>query len=69
MDYVELIIFVLHVHLLQTILNEAMLADQAPLESHSNPNFPVIQYADDTILIQPAIQNQVEQVNNLSETL
>lgn len=42
---------------LQTILNKAMVASliQTLLNSSSNPDFSVIQYVDDTILILPAI--------------
>ena len=61
------LIFVLAADFLQTILNKAMTTGiiQASIESSSKPDFPVNQYAYDTILILPASIIQVEQVNNL----
>lgn len=55
------------VDLLQTILNEAMHSNiiQAHLPTISRNNFPIIQYADDTILVMPAVESQNFQVNNL----
>ena len=38
---------------------------QAPLPSQANPDFPVIQYADDTVLIMPASSMQMELLKNL----
>lgn len=37
----------------------------APLRSNSCPDFPVVQYADDTILAFPADITQVNQIRNL----
>lgn len=66
-DPLSPILFVLATDILQTVLNEAMQANliQGPLPCPSNPDFPVIQYADDTILILPAEHCQVMQVNNI----
>lgn len=61
------IAFLLAADLLQSILNEAMhnnLISRA-LEQHHCPDIPVIQYADDTVLIMPASAMQVEQLENL----
>lgn len=61
------LLFFLAADLLQTILNEAMNANliQAPHFSHSNQDFLVIQYVDDTILIMPVEEPQILHLNNL----
>ena len=53
--------------LLQSILNEAMHNHLIlpPIVSQACPDFPVIQFADDTILVLPADMRQIEQVKNL----
>lgn len=38
---------------------------QPPLQESSCPDFPVIQYADDTILVLPAAPAQINQLKNL----
>lgn len=66
-DPLSPLLFVLAADLLQSILNEAMEKQliQAPLIRNSCPDFLVIQYADDTILVLPAIPSQLWQVKNL----
>ena len=52
-DPLSPLIFLLTADLLQTIFNEAMENDliKAPIISQACPDFPIVQYADDTILI------------------
>lgn len=38
---------------------------EPPIQSLACPNFPIIQYADDTILVLPAIGSQLEQMKSL----
>jgi hypothetical protein len=54
-------LFVLAADLLQTILNKAMVQGNiaAPLRHVSCPDFPVIQYVDDTLIILPADAKQL----------
>lgn len=57
-DPLSPLLFVLAVHLLQTIVNK-MLHDgvrSLPIDT-LDPDFPIIQYVDDTILIIPAIDD------------
>ena len=58
-DPLSPLIFVLAADLLQAAINEACRAGQLhlPITSHDN-NYPVIQYADDTILTMPACPQQ-----------
>ena len=53
--------------LLQTMLNEAMRNSliQAPIHHVSCPDFPVIQYADDTILVLLVVPSQLLHIKNL----
>ena len=66
-DPLSPLLFVLAADILQSILNEAMLNNliERPLQSHHCPDFPVIQYADDIVLIMPASALQMEQLKNL----
>jgi hypothetical protein len=52
---------VLDVDLLQSILNRAMQQDliSAPLPGPTCPDFPVIQYADDTLVVMKADEKQI----------
>jgi hypothetical protein len=52
-DPLSPLLFVLAVDLLQSILNKAMMQGliEAPLNCPSCPDFPVIQYADDTLIV------------------
>lgn len=61
------LLFVLAVDFLQTILNEAMRNNiiLAPLRINSYPDFPLIQYVDDTILVLPAEIIDLNQIRNL----
>ena len=66
-DPLSPLIFVLIADLLQTIFNEAMQNDliRAPLNSQACPDFPVVQYADDTILFIQACPTQLQHVKSL----
>lgn len=61
------LLFVLAADLLQSILNEAMHKNivSVPIKINSCQDFPVIQYADDTVIIMPACQTQLNQIKNL----
>uniref|UniRef100_A0A8R7TQK5 Reverse transcriptase domain-containing protein n=1 Tax=Triticum urartu TaxID=4572 RepID=A0A8R7TQK5_TRIUA len=61
------LLFVLAADLLQSILNKAMVSGliSKPLELHPCPDFPVIQYVDDTVLIMPACSVQLKQLKSL----
>lgn len=64
-DPLSPLIFVLAANLLQAIFNEAM--HQRLIESPLNTckDFPVVQYADDTVLLLPACAQQIQQTQNL----
>ena len=66
-DPVSPLLFVLAADLLQYTLNESMQNQLIlpPIVSQACPDFPVIQFADDTILVLPADMRQIEQVKNL----
>lgn len=53
--------------MLQSILIDALQSNliQTPSTRGSTQDFPVIQYVDDIILVMPAIESQLLQVNNL----
>ena len=55
-DTLSFLLFVLAADLLQSVLNKAMAHGllSAPLEVPSCRDFPVIQYADDTLLVMQA---------------
>jgi hypothetical protein len=61
---------VLAADLLQSILNKAMVQGNlsAPLSCVSCPYFPVIQYADDTLVVLPADAKQLICFNALLHT-
>lgn len=55
-DQLSPLLFVLAADLLQSILNKAKERQiiKLPIELHHSPDFPVIQYADDTLIIMQA---------------
>jgi hypothetical protein len=60
-DPLSPLLFVLAVDLLQAILNSVMQQDliAAPLPGPACPDFPVIQYADDTLVVMKADGKQL----------
>ena len=60
-------IFVIAADMLQTMMNEAMQNNLivSPLIHHSCPDYPIIQYVDDTILVANADSRQLEHIKNL----
>jgi hypothetical protein len=60
-DPLSPLLFVLAAGFLQSILNKAMNLGilSAPLQVNSCPDFPVIQYADDTLVLMPANARQL----------
>lgn len=61
------LIFVLAVDLLQSAINDAYrksLIEQS-LPARENTEYPVVQYADDTILLMPACPNQAETMKKI----
>ncbi|KAM3292613.1 hypothetical protein ACQJBY_036379 [Aegilops geniculata] len=66
-DPLSPLIFVLAADLLQTMFNQAMLHSliSSPLIHASCPDYPIIQYADDTILVAHADASQLLQMKNL----
>ena len=66
-DPLSPLIFVIAADLLQTMMNEAMHNNllHSPLIHHSCPDYPIIQNADDTILVANADSRQLEHIKNL----
>ena len=66
-DPISSLLFVLAADLLQSMLNEAMHNSiiSSPLRHTSSTDFPVIQYADDTILLAQADIRQAQQIKHL----
>jgi hypothetical protein len=60
-DPLSPLLFVLAANLLQSILNKAMMQGliEEPLNCPSFPDFPVIQYADDTLIVLKANANHL----------
>ena len=59
-DPLSPLLFVLAADLLQTLVNNMLRNGvlSLPIESH-DPDFPIVQYADDTLLIVPAVNSQL----------
>lgn len=53
--------------LLQTAINEALANNllQLPIPSTNEDKYPVIQYADDTIIVMPACLKQAAQMKKI----
>lgn len=70
-DLLSPLIFVLEADLLQSMLNEAMANHliESPLQHQSCPDFPVIQYADDTLLVLPAAPHTTTSHKELAAAL
>lgn len=66
-DPLSPLLFVLAADLLQSMLNEAMTHGliTPPILHQSCPDYPIIQYADDTILVLQANQTQLQHIKNL----
>src|SRR4051812_12146363 len=66
-DPLSPLFFVLAADLMQATCNAAMQANliEAPITSQACNQFPIIQYADDTILVLPAMARQIEQIKSL----
>lgn len=66
-DPLSPLIFVLAANLLQSMMNEAMANSliSSPIQHSTCPDFPVIQYADDTILLLPIEASQIQHIKNL----
>ena len=66
-DPLSPLLFFIAADLLQTILNETMRNGliSAPIHTNSDQDFPVIQYADDTVLVMQANAAQLHQLKNL----
>jgi hypothetical protein len=60
-DPLSPLLFVLAANFLQSLLNKAMSQDifRPPLLCHACPDFPVIQYADDTLVIMQVDASQL----------
>jgi hypothetical protein len=63
-DPLSLLLFVLAADVLQSLVNEAMVDGllTRPLALQCSPSFPILQYADDTLVI---LQADVQQLRHL----
>jgi hypothetical protein len=68
-DPLSPLIFVLAADLLQSAINKAFREGSlsAPFSPHYGMDFPVIQYADDTLIVMPASAQQVVVMKNILE--
>ena len=69
-DPLSALLFVLAADLLQSILNKAMQLGllSPPLQVNSCPNFPIVQYADDTLVLLQADARQLHCLKALLNT-
>ena len=65
-DPLSPLLFVLAADLLQTLVNNMLRNGviSLPIETH-DPDFPIVQYADDTLLIVPAVDSQLLAVKEM----
>ena len=65
-DPLSPLLFVIAADLLQSVVNQMMAQGSLtlPIPSH-DPNYPIIQYADDTIIILPAVDEQLVALKNM----
>ena len=65
-DPLSPLLFVIAADLLQSVVNQMMAQGSLtlPIPSH-DPNYPIIQYADDTIIIFPAVDEQLVALKNM----
>ena len=66
-DPLSPMLFVLVVDFLHTILNDAMQRNlvHRPIRFHSCPDFPILQYANDTLIIMHACSEQLGHLKHL----
>jgi hypothetical protein len=69
-DLISPLLFVLAANLLQCIVNKAHAQRllQLPIPSYDNAGFPIIQYADDTIILMKVSQRELLYLKALLET-
>ena len=68
-DRLSPLIFVIAADLLQSAINEALRNNllELPIRRNTNGDYPVIQYADDMIIILPACTRQLAKVKEILE--
>ena len=65
-DPLSPLLFVLAADLLQYVVNRVCSDGQLTLPiPNNNPDFPIVQYADDTLLVLPACANQLLALNDM----
>ena len=68
-DPLSPLIFVIAADLLQSAINEALRNNilDLPIQRDTNGDYPVIQYADDTLIILPACTRQLTKIKEILE--